>query len=79
MQKHVNLVDLVKSFPTSTSIYFQILASIEPRTSRLKFADTNTQPQPWVISTGLLHLALQVPAIQVPLRLVEPGLKAWAG
>ena len=54
MQKHVNLVDLVKSFPTSvsphvpflnllfeqiaipTSIYLQNLASIQPRTSRLK-------------------------------------------
>ena len=35
MQKHVNLVDLVKSFPTS--IYLQNLASIQPRTSRSKF------------------------------------------
>ena len=31
MQKHVNLVDLVKSFPTS--IYLQNLASIQQRTS----------------------------------------------
>ena len=31
MQKHVNLVDLVKSFPTN--IYLQNLASIQPRTS----------------------------------------------
>ena len=31
MQKHVNIVDLVKSFPTST--YLQNLASIQPRTS----------------------------------------------
>ena len=36
MQKHVNLVDLVKSFPTN--IYLQNLASIQKRTSRLKFA-----------------------------------------
>ena len=36
MQKHVNLVDLVKSFPTN--IYLQILASIQKRTSLLKFA-----------------------------------------
>ena len=36
MQKHVNLVDLVKSFPTN--IYLQILASIQPRTSPIKFA-----------------------------------------
>ena len=35
MQKHVNLVDLVKSFPTSTLL--QNLASIEQRTSPLKF------------------------------------------
>ena len=33
MQKHVNLVDLVKSFPTN--IY---LASIQKRTSPMKFA-----------------------------------------
>ena len=36
MQKHVNLLDLVKSFPTSILV-FQILASIQPRTSLLKF------------------------------------------
>ena len=31
MQMHVNLVDLVESFPTS--IYLQNLASMQPRTS----------------------------------------------
>ena len=36
MQKHVNLVDLVKSFPTN--IYLQNLASIQKRTSPVKFA-----------------------------------------
>ena len=36
MQKHVNLVDLVKSFPTN--IFLQKLASIQKRTSPLKFA-----------------------------------------
>ena len=35
MQKHVNLVDLVKSFPTN--IFLQNLASIEKRTSPIKF------------------------------------------
>ena len=35
MQKHVNLVDLVKSFPTN--IYWQNLASIQQRTSLIKF------------------------------------------
>ena len=34
MQKHVNLVDLVKSFPTS--IYLQKSASIQPRTNLSK-------------------------------------------
>ena len=36
MQKHVNLVDLVKSFPTN--IYLQHLASIQKSTSPVKFA-----------------------------------------
>ena len=35
MQKHVNLVDLVKSFPTN--IFMQNLASIQKRTSLIKF------------------------------------------
>ena len=35
-QKHVNIVDLVKSFPTN--IYLQNLASIQKRTSLVKFA-----------------------------------------
>ena len=36
MQKHVNLVDLVKSFPTN--IFLQNLASIQKRASPVKFA-----------------------------------------
>ena len=36
MQKHVNLVDLVKSFPTN--VFLQNLASIQKRTSPVKFA-----------------------------------------
>ena len=36
MQKHVNLVDLVESFPTN--IYLQNLASMQKRTSPVKFA-----------------------------------------
>ena len=36
MQKHVNLVDLVKSFPTN--IFLQNLASIQERRSPIKFA-----------------------------------------
>ena len=36
MQKHVNLVDLVKSFPTNI-FFLQNLASIQKRTSPIKF------------------------------------------
>ena len=36
MQKHVNLVDLIKSFPTN--IFLQNLTSIQKRTSPVKFA-----------------------------------------
>ena len=36
MQKHVNHVDLVKSFPTN--VFLQNLASIQKRTSPKKFA-----------------------------------------
>ena len=36
MQKHVNLVDLVKSFPTN--IFLQNLASMQKRASPIKFA-----------------------------------------
>ena len=36
MQKDVNLVDLINSFPTK--IYLQNLASIQKRTSPVKFA-----------------------------------------
>ena len=36
VQKHTNLVDLVKSFPTN--IFLQNLASMQKRTSPLKFA-----------------------------------------
>ena len=38
--KGVHCIDLGESF--QTHIYLQNLASIQPRTSRLKFADTNT-------------------------------------
>ena len=58
MQKHVNLVDLVKSFPTN--IFLQNLASIQKRTSPIKFAHlaeksekgsiSNLSTKPW---TGL--------------------------
>ena len=48
MQKHVNLVDLVKSFPTN--IYLQNLASIQKRTSPKKFAHLAEKSQNGSIS-----------------------------
>ena len=42
MQKHVNIVDLVKSFPTN--IYLQNLASIQKITSPIKFAHLAEKP-----------------------------------
>ena len=48
MQKHVNLVDLVKSFPTN--IYLQNLASIQKRTSPVKFAHLNEKSEKGLIS-----------------------------
>ena len=57
MQKHVNLVDLVKSFPTS--IYLQNLASIQPRTSPVKFAHLAEKSGKGSIS----NLSTKVPAL----------------
>ena len=48
MQKHVNLVDLVKSFPTN--IYLQKLASIQKRTSPVKFAHLAEKSEKGLIS-----------------------------
>ena len=45
MQKHVNLVDLVKSFPTN--IFLQNLASMQKRTSPLKFDHLAEQSKVW--------------------------------
>ena len=48
MQKHVNLVDLVKSFPTN--IFLQNLASIQKRTSPVKFAHLDEKSEKGSIS-----------------------------
>ena len=48
MQKHVNLVDLVKSFPTN--IFLQNLASIQQRTSLIKFDYLDEKPEEGSIS-----------------------------
>ena len=55
MQKHVNLVDLVKSFPTN--ILLQNLASIQPRTSPIKFAHLDEKSEKGSIS----NLSTKVP------------------
>ena len=55
MQKHVNLVDLVKSFPTN--IYLQNLASIQERTSPVKFAHLDEKSGKGSMS----HLSTKVP------------------
>ena len=48
MQKHVNLVDLVKSFPTN--IFLQNLASIQKRPSPMKFAHLSEKSEEGSIS-----------------------------
>ena len=46
--KEVHCVDLGESFQTHTSIYLQIVASIQPRTSPVKFA----RPRPNKLRVG---------------------------
>ena len=53
MQKHVNLVDLVKSFPTN--IYLQSLASIQKRTSPVKFGPSAEKSEQDSISNLTLN------------------------
>ena len=60
MQKHVHLVDLVKSFPTK--IYLQNLASIQKRTSPLKFDHLAEKSEKGSIST----LSTKVPGRAAP-------------
>ena len=48
MQKHIHLVDLVKSF--LTNIYLQNLASIQKRTSPIKFAHFSEKSEKGSIS-----------------------------
>ena len=64
MQKHVNLVDLVKSFPTN--IFLQNLASIQKRTSPIKFdhlAEKSANGSISNLSTKVLPLLMQ-PGVQ---------------
>ena len=63
MQKHVNLVDLVKSFPTT--IYLQNLASIQKRTSPVKFAHLDEKSGKGSIS-NLSNKVLRGPRPRAP-------------
>ena len=74
MQKHVNLVDLVKSFPTN--IYLQNLASIQNRTSPIKFAHLAEESENGSISklsTKVLRDRDPVAILRVP---QSPGTEA---
>ena len=55
MQKHVHLVDLVKSFPTN--IFLQNLASIQRRTSPIQFAHLAEKSEKGSISNLSTKLA----------------------
>ena len=72
MQKHVNLVDLVKSFPTN--IFLQNLASIQQRTSPIKFAHLAEKSETGSISNlstkvhGRVGAGSPVPAAKLTVR-----------
>ena len=67
MQKHVNLVDLVKSFPTN--IYLQNLASIQKRTSPIKFAHLAEKSENGSISN--LSTKLRTPGVEEGVAALE--------
>ena len=64
-QKHGNLVDLVKSFPTN--IFLQKLASIQKRTNPKKFAHMAEKSEKGLIS----NLSTKVGARRSDVRLRE--------
>ena len=70
MQKHVNLVDLVKSFPTN--IFLQNLASIQKRTSPIKFAHLAEKSENCSIS----NLSTKVQAILCKRRRIATQARA---
>ena len=61
MQKHVNLVDLVKSFPTN--IFLQNLASIQKRTSPIKFSNLAEKSENY---GSISNLSTKPPAPRAP-------------
>ena len=72
MQKHVNRVDLVKSFPTN--IFLQNLASIQQRTTLIKFDQLDEKSEKGPIS----NLSTKVGAAARALRGLPGGLGARA-
>ena len=69
MQKHVHLVDLVKSFPTN--ILLQNLASIQKRTSPVKFAhlaEKSGKGSVSNLSTKVTAVAIVVVGLPVAVR-----------
>ena len=62
VQKHANLVDLVKSFPTN--IFLQNLASIQKRTNPMKFAHLAEKPE----KSSISNLSTKVSRRAIPCR-----------
>ena len=80
MQKHVNLVDLVKSFPTN--IYLQNLASIQKRTSPIKFAHLAEKSEKGSISnlsTKVTLLGAEPEPVAEPAQARVPDDRRGAG
>ena len=80
MQKHVNLVDLVKSFPTN--ILLQNLASIQQRTSPLKFAHLAEKSEKNSISNlstkaGAAVAARAVAVAAAHRQIDEKNIRGW--
>ena len=76
MQKHVNLVDLVKSFPTN--ILLQNLASIQKRTSPIQFAHLAEKSEKGSIS-NLSTKASPAPSVAAAAERRRRGSRESAG
>ena len=70
MQKHVNLVDLVKSFPTN--IFLQNLASMQKRKSPLKFDHLAEKSEKGSISNLSIKVRSGSPALGASGRVGAP-------
>ena len=73
MQKHVNLVDLVTSFPAN--IFLQNLASIQKRTSPIQFAHLAEESENGSISNLSTKVAAEAgraaPDVRTPSRMAD--------